>query len=92
MSKIVEEYSLYVYKPNVDRWVKYCSYTTLEKVKNQVQRYKEDMSKNKKWYQRSGWNLWKGNEPINISEYQTKIIHRRYEVVKTTILEEEINE
>lgn len=89
MSKIVEEYTLYVYKPSVARWVKYCSYTTLEKVKNQIQRYKEDIGK--KWYQRGGWNLWKGNEPINISEYQTKIVHRTYEVVKTTLLEEEIN-
>ncbi len=88
MSKIVEEYTLYVYKPNVARWVKYCSYTTLEKVKEQIKRYNEDMGK--KWYQRSGWNLWKGNEPILISGCKIKIVHRRYEVVKTTILEEEI--
>ena len=90
MNKIVEEYALYVYKPNVARWVKYCSYTTLEKVKEQIKRYNEDMSKI--WYQRGGWNLWKGNEPINISDYKTKIVHRRYEVVKKTILEEEVNE
>ena len=88
MSKIVEEYTLYVYKPNVDRWVKYCSYTKLEKVKEQIKRYKEDMGK--KWYQKGGWNIWKDNEPINISEYKTKIVHRRYEVVKKTILEEEV--
>lgn len=90
MSKIVEEYALYVYKPNLARWVKYCSYTTLERVKRQIERYIEDMQKS--YYTRGSWFIWRGKEPIIISDYKTKIIHRQYEVVKKMVLEEEINE
>jgi len=88
MTRYEEKYTLYVYKDRLKKWVKYCQFTTLKRLQEQIEKYREDAKK--PYYMRDGWGIWKGNEPININEYEIKIVHTIYKITKEIMSEEEV--
>lgn len=91
VEKYVDEYSIYFWDSNKNKYIKYCSFTTLEAIKKKLELYIADSKR--PYFKRSGWSLWRGNKPLSTEQLQNyKIEYKRYKVTKEIINEELIEE
>lgn len=86
MKRIIDEYILKVWSDTYNRYIKYCSYTTLKRVKEQILRYIEDY--NKSFGTRGSWYIWRGNKPVDFRTVKYLVVHKQYKMQKEEILEE----
>lgn len=90
-SRIEEKYTLRVWNDSYNRYVEYFSYTTLERLKEQINRCIKDY--NSYPYSRySSWHIWKGNKSVDLTTAKYIIEHKRYKITKEEILKEVIKD
>ena len=86
--RIEDKYILYFWSDTYNRYIEYCSYSTLGRVYKQIERYREY------WRQKykEGWNIWKGSKPIDPDKTPYIIKHKQFRLVKELITCEMVEE
>ena len=76
--KLVNQYTLYVWNDKLQKYSIYCTYSTLERVKQQIELYKQNKDNRR-------WNVWKGCKPIDIENAQYYVRHKMFKVTEEVI-------
>lgn len=89
MTRYEDKYTLYFWNNSLNRFVKYCEYTTLKRLKHQINRYRENY---KNEYLKGDWYIWKDHRPIDVDNTKYKIVHTRYKISRECVFKEDVNE
>ena len=92
-TRIEEKYTLKVWSNSYNRYIEYFSYTTLERLKEQMNRCIEDyhnsvIFRSKKHF--SSWQIWRGCKRVDLKTAKYIIEHKRYKITKEELLSEVI--
>lgn len=85
--RIEEKYILKVWNDSYNRYVTYFSYSTLERLKEQIKRCIEDYN-SYPYSKYSSWYIWGGNKRVDLTKAKYIIEHKRYKITKEEILSE----
>ena len=86
--RIADIYTLKVWSNSYNRYVTYFSYSTLERVKEHINRCIEDYQK--PFYKRGGWYIWFGNKVVDLTKTNYIIEHKRCKITTEELLSEVI--
>ena len=83
--RIEEKYTLKVWSDTYNRYVEYVSYTTLERLKEQINRMIQSYNNPNRTHD---WSIWRGCKRINLTKAKYIIEHKRYRITKEELLSE----
>ncbi len=86
--RLEDKYTLKVWSDTYNRYVVYFTYSTLKRLKEQINKCIEDYQK--PIYKRGGWYLWRGNKVVDFTTAKYIIEHKRYRITKEEVLSEVI--
>ena len=88
-SRIEDRYTLYVWSYSLQRYIEYCHFTTLERVKEQIDRMIKSYNNPNRTHD---WSIWKGCKRIDLKEKPYKIVHRQFKITTEQLIEEVVDE
>ena len=83
--RIEEKYILWVWNDSYCRYVQYISYTTLKRLKEQINRMIKSYNNPNRTHD---WSIWRGCKRIDLTTAKYIIEHKRYRITKEELLSE----
>ena len=81
--RIEEKYTLKVWSDTYNRYVEYVSYSTLERLKEQINRMIQSYNNPNRTHD---WSIWRGCKRIDLRTAKYIIEHKRYKITKEELL------
>ena len=90
-TRIEEKYTLNVWIESYNRYVEYFSYTTLKRLKEQIDRCIEDYHNSYNYRRKhhySSWDIWRGCRRVDLKTAKYIIEYKQYKITKEELLSE----
>lgn len=84
-TRIENKYTLKVWNDSYNRYVEYVSYTTLERLKEQINRMIKSYNNPNMAFD---WSIWRGCKRVDLKTAKYIIEHKRYKITKEELLSE----